>query len=99
MIAELPHSHRAGTGARGPHRTCDERGRWNLAEVPHVQAGMPPLAAVAALIGIDLDDPADADDLAVLRDLLARRVALVEQGGDRDGQAPDRPGLRVVRDQ
>jgi hypothetical protein len=34
------------------------------------------LAHLAALLGIEPYDPADADDLAVLQDLLARRIAL-----------------------
>jgi hypothetical protein len=39
------------------------------------------LAHLAALLGIEPYDPADADDLAVLRDLLARRSVLAREGG------------------
>jgi hypothetical protein len=52
-------------------------GRLARAHQEHVQHGADP--AASALIGIDIDDPAAGDDLAVLRDLLARRVALVDQ--------------------
>lgn len=34
---------------------------------------LPDLPSLAALLGIDLDDPADADDRAALADLLVRR--------------------------
>ena len=34
---------------------------------------LPPPPALAALLGIDLDDPADADDTAALAELLVRR--------------------------
>ncbi len=34
---------------------------------------LPTLPVLAALLGIDLDDPADRDDVAALADLLVRR--------------------------
>jgi hypothetical protein len=48
----------------------------------HVCSGMPavpPLSAVAALIGIDPEDPTNAEDYAVLRGSLHDGVAPVEQ--------------------
>lgn len=60
----------------------------------HACSGMPavpPLSAVTALIGIDPDDPTDTEDYAVLRGLLARRVAPV------DKPASNRLGLDAHR--
>jgi hypothetical protein len=39
------------------------------------------LAHLVALLGIEPCDPADADDLAVLQDLLARRIAIARVCG------------------
>jgi hypothetical protein len=47
---------------------------------------------LAVLLGIDLDDPADADDLDALTVLVCRRM--LREGGDEE--PPDRPRLRVV---
>ena len=51
---------------------------------------LPTLRELAALLGIDLDHPDDADDVAVLADLLIRR----ELRGLRDDMPPPPPRLR-----
>lgn len=57
---------------------------------------VPTLAAVAAVIGIEPDDPADADDLALQADLLAHRARLVEQASpSRPGSTPHRRRVRT----
>jgi hypothetical protein len=64
---------------------------------------VPPLSIVAALIGIDPDDPTDAEDYAVLRGLLAQRVAPVEQArveqAELDAPPWGCPDLHVVLNQ
>jgi hypothetical protein len=60
------------------------------------------LAHLAALLGIAPHDPNDTGDLAVLRDLLARRTALAAQNRHKQtaptGEA-NPPILHIVRDQ
>ncbi len=51
-----------------PRRLCRA---WPLVDLAHL----------AALLGIEPYAPADADDLAVLRDLLARRTVLAQERG------------------
>ncbi len=51
---------------------------------------LPPLPALAALLPIDLD-PADADDVAALADLLVRR----DLRAVRDDLPPPPPGLHA----
>ena len=81
------------------------RGRaWNrhpVADHPRLwvdapMAAMPPLEALAALLAIDTDDPADADDLTVLRELLARREARATAEATADARRSSAPNLPVV---
>jgi hypothetical protein len=55
---------------------------------------MPPLSLLTELLAIDQNDPADAADLAMLRELLARRLARAEVEAAQD--APWPPDLRAV---
>lgn len=49
------------------------------------------LGELAALLGIRTWHPADAADLGVLRELLARRTALAQRSGDPDRVTPPTP--------
>jgi hypothetical protein len=77
---------------RPPSRLRIIRRLW----VDAPMATMPRLDALAALLAIDPDDPADADDLALLRELLARREARITAEAASDARRDPPPDLWVV---